>query len=159
MSVSQDGGESWTELPGARVDNATNPALAVTANGHVGFLYQQVVDIAGSKYWHSRLVVTTDDFVTKKTYRLANTPAWLPPATLSPYLGDYTDLLAVAEMFFGVFSASNDRVHSSFPCGEKLRRKVVGNDLRDVSGTITIAPSIDPYFFNVTTQYGLPPEC
>ncbi|MGH7711648.1 MAG: hypothetical protein ACREOG_10200, partial [Gemmatimonadaceae bacterium] len=159
VSTSEDGGETWTELSGAEVNDATNPTLAITEDGRLGFLYQQIAVVDGKRFWHTRLIITQDDFVSKSTYRLADTPAWIPTADRHPYIGDYVDLVAVNKTFYGVFSASNERINSTFPCGVTILRNVTATDLRDPSGLVMVPPSIDPYFFRVSTASGLPREC
>jgi hypothetical protein len=159
-------GATWsTDL--ITVPNATNPALAVDQDGTVGFLYQQVSGELLYSRWETRLELSDDDFRTRKSFELANTPALAPPyawptAAYAPYIGDYVHLTAVNRTFYGVFSASNDVAKVVFPYGATFQRTVVAGQLQDGLGGV-VEPSLDPYFFSVKkpgppTLYATPPE-
>src|SRR5205823_6867 len=62
-----------------------------------------------------------------------------PAAVFDPYIGDYEDLEAVGDTFYGTFSASNNT--SLFPTQPTFLRdhSMLGN---------TVSYSIDPYFFS-----------
>ena len=80
-----------------------------------------------------------------------DTPANVPVAEWSPYLGDYDSLLAVEKDFYGIFSASNVPDQAHFPNGVQFQRNAnfASRRLLGGDGTSTVRPSIDPFFFRV----------
>ena len=146
---SGDRGATWT---GDRrtVTNATNASLAVSANGTVGFLYQQVTGSDSSSRWVTRLEQSRDGFTTHRDAVLATVPANSPPLQFLPYIGDYNGLLTRGDQFLGVFSASNTPDSTNFPQGVVYHRRVdfATHRLLDGSGA-TVSVSIDPFFFSV----------
>src|SRR6266853_1784019 len=146
---SVDRGATWTgDL--RTVTNATNASLAVSANGTVGFLYQQVTGSDSSSRWVTRLEQSRDGFTTHQDAVLATVPANSPPLQFLPYIGDYNGLLTRGDRFLGVFSASNTPDSTNFPQGVVYHRRVdfATHRLLDGSGA-TVAASIDPFFFSV----------
>src|SRR5881628_3529111 len=146
---SGDRGATWTgDL--RTVTNATNASLAVSANGTVGFLYQQVTGSDSSSRWVTRLEQSRDGFTTHQDAVLATVPANSPPLQFLPYIGDYNGLLTRGDQFLGVFSASNAPDSTNFPQGVVYHRRVdfATHRLLDGSGA-TVAVSIDPFFFSV----------
>ena len=146
---SGDRGATWTgDL--RTVTNATNASLAVSANGTVGFLYQQVTGSDSSSRWVTRLEQSRDGFTTHQDAVLATVPANSPPLQFLPYIGDYNGLLTRGDRFLGVFSASNAPDSTNFPQGVVYHRRVdfATHRLLDGSGA-TVAVSIDPFFFSV----------
>jgi hypothetical protein len=145
---SLDAGQTWSaDL--LTIANATNPALAVTADGTAGFLFQQLQD--SGQRWVTRLVTSTDGFTTKRTYTLATTPSTVPSPVIQPYIGDYIELRAVGPNFYGVFSAANTPDTLNFPNGVSFQRNVDLSRrlLLNAHGGTTIGVSIDPFFFAV----------
>jgi hypothetical protein len=69
-----------------------------------------------------------------------------------PYIGDYTDLIAVGRTFYGIFSASNVPNLANFPEGVTYQRNAdfSTNQLRNSTNTGNVAASIDPFFFKIT---------
>lgn len=152
---SSDGGATWSsDLK--TVTAAINPALAITTESQVGFLYQKLVNpgtcTGGSPCWETHLEATTDGSSWADTV-LANTPDTLTTVTHNP-LGDYEYLAAVGKDFYGIFSANNLPYQANFPSGVSYQRYgdlTVAHQLyADVGHTTTVANSIDPYFFSVT---------
>jgi hypothetical protein len=82
---------------------------------------------------------------------MATTPADNPKPILQPYIGDYLELRAVGNMFFGVFSASNIPSNANFPNGVTYNRNADFSThlLKNQHGGDTIGYSIDPFFFSV----------
>src|SRR5262249_58326732 len=85
-----------------------------------------------------------------------------PVAT--PYGGDYFDLQAVGDTFFGTFSASNNLNDVLAPLGVQFQRNFdyLGPEtapfrLRNVTDTQNVGFSIDPYFFSVPVTPGASP--
>jgi len=149
---STDRGQSWSaDL--VSVTDAMNPQVAINSFGTVGLLYQAVV----ANRWEARLVQTTDPDATvfnSPGLLLANTDATTPLATYSPYIGDYASLRAAGKNFFGIFSASNFPDTANFLPGATFQRYVdwAAHILyADAAHTTQVPPSIDPYFFEVST--------
>jgi len=84
---------------------------------------------------------------------LATTPASTPAKEFDPYLGDYDYLTAVGKDFYGVFSANNTPRKSNFPHGVTFQRNAnfATGTLLDVDNVTPVKPSIDPFFFKVTS--------
>jgi hypothetical protein len=83
---------------------------------------------------------------------LLKTPALTPPhGSYVPYIGDYADLIAGPNAFYGVFSASNDPVKATSPFGVTFQRFTrAGRLCAAATGVCDVPVSIDPYFFRVT---------
>jgi hypothetical protein len=147
-------GKTWTaDL--FTVPDATNPALAVDAQGTVGFLYQQLTG-NNNRRWKTRVVLSRDNFATRRNIILADAPALEPPCSMGwcdPYIGDYLHLTAVGTTFYGAFSTSNDPSKVIFPHGVIFDRTVVAGHLSDASNA-DVSPSIDPYFFSIKKVRG-----
>jgi hypothetical protein len=79
-------------------------------------------------------------------------PADTPPRQFFPYIGDYADLAAVSNSFYGVFSANNIPDPANFPNGVKYQRNANFNTrkLLNVDNVTEVLVSIDPFFFKVT---------
>jgi hypothetical protein len=140
------------------VPNGINPALAINALGHVGFLYQTLT--AGGATWETHIEISTDGFGTAPIpIVLSAVPSNAPVATFLPYLGDYIYLTAVSDTFYGVFSANNTPDLTHFPNGVTYLRNAnfATQTLLNVDGTTPVAISIDPFFFTVTDTI-LPPN-
>jgi hypothetical protein len=148
---SGDRGQTWSNDL-RTLSNATNPALAVSENGTVGFLYQQVTGSGAGARWVTHLEQTRDAFAHITDIVLANTSAIEPVMQGLPYLGDYSYLLAAQGEFRGIFSASNKPDPANFPSGmPKFQRRVdlTTKRLLDEAGN-TIEVSIDPFYFRVS---------
>lgn len=137
------------------IPNATNPALAITADGRAGLLYQQLVSrrfvTRQVLWWETHLRVTrnlwagpSDDILLARTLDT--------PRSFDPYLGDYADLQAVGRDFYGVFSADNTPDLGNFPGGVRYQRNCDFNRrlLFDVDNFTVVPTSVDPFFFHVT---------
>jgi hypothetical protein len=135
------------------VTNATNVALAVSADGTVGALYQQVTGSGAGQRWVTTLVQTHNAFVTRKNTILATVPATGPVPLFQPYLGDYIHLLAVGSEFRGIFSANNTPNLADFPQGVVYQRQANFSTGTLLNGANTVAVSIDPFFFRVPVAY------
>lgn len=157
---STDRGETWSaDL--RIVTNATNPALAVTSRGMVGFLYQQLTGTGTAQRWVTRLERTNDDWATAaENIVLANVPANAPAPLFIPYIGDYLHLMAVGKDLCGIFSANNTPNMANFPNGVIYQRNANfgAQTLLAANGTTPVAVSIDPFFFRVTGIPGDAPE-
>src|SRR5438876_6940 len=146
---STDRGATWSgDL--RTLTNATDASLAVSTNGTVGLLYQQVTGSAGASQWVTRLEQSRDGFATHQDVVLATVPATTPPFQFLPYIGDYNGLLTRGSQFLGIFSANNTPDSANFPQGVVYQRRVdfATHRLLDGSGA-AVAVSIDPFFFSV----------
>ncbi len=148
---STDRGVTWSgDL--VSVNNATNPALAITSDRKVGFLYQQSTGSGGSQRWETHVQITRNAWKTPaRDILLANTPVDSATYQFDPYIGDYADLQAVGRDFYGIFSAHNRPDHGNFPHGVVYRRNAnfVTKQLLNVNGITPVAASIDPFFFHI----------
>jgi hypothetical protein len=141
------------------ITNATNPALAISSDGTVGFLYQQVVRVAvvGNTViqgWVTHFERTIDAFATVDDLILAQTIANVPPVTFLPYIGDYVHLMAVGPDFYGIFSANNTPDLAAFPNGVHYQRNAnfATKTLLALDNQTPVPVSIDPFFFKVTAE-------
>jgi len=145
---SDDSGQSWTEDL-ISVANATNPGVAVNTSGVVGLLYQELVNINGDNRWRTHFIHSTDHFtnVAADTV-LADVLDSAEGATHSVIIGDYSNLIAILNDFYGVFSAYNEPDLSNFPVGVKYLRNhdFSTKRLLDISNSMVVPPSVDPYF-------------
>ncbi len=150
MRCSIDSGQNWSATDIRTLTNAKNPALAFNDQGRLGFLYQQVVSPAGGDRWVSRMEVYDPSFTRLTDTVLANTPATTPAPQFLPYIGDYVHLMALNEVFYGIFSANNTPDQNNFPPGVTYQRNAnfTTNQLLDLNGN-PVAVSIDPFFFTL----------
>lgn len=136
------------------VTDAMNPEVAINSVGTVGVLYQRVVN----GKWETRFVRTTNAVGTtfnSPGILLASQSASTPARTFSPYIGDYASLMGIGWNFAGIFSASNYPDNANFMTGVKYQREVdwVAHKLyTDATHTTEVAPSIDPFFFEIQTN-------
>jgi len=154
VTRSDDAGQTWTELS-HKIKNAKNPAIAVSADGTLGFLYQQVIASPdGTETWYTNLERTKDDFNNCDRLSLATFPvSEMDLGDGQPKLGDYVRLLSVNNNFYGIFSSKNVPDDTRFPYGVSFQRRVdrqakvlLGLDGKPVDA------SIDPFFFRVSSQ-------
>lgn len=146
---STDRGATWSgDL--RTLTNATDASLAVSPDGTVGLLYQQVTGSATTSRWVTRLEQSRDGFATHQDVVLATVPATTPTLQFLPYIGDYNGLLTRGNVFLGIFSANNTPDSANFPQGVVYQRRVdfPTHRLLDGSGA-PVAVSIDPFFFSV----------
>ena len=102
--------------------------------------------------WVTHFERTQDGFATVNDRILCNAPANTPAPQFIPYLGDYVHVMAVKDVFYGIFSANNTPVRANFPSGVTYQRNAdfATNTLFGLDGVTPVAASIDPYFFRVT---------
>jgi len=152
------------------IKNAFNPAIAITNDGRVGFLYQQLTD---DSLWETHFVMAQmrveqanrnaaernfnpiRDTVLSRFHR--NELTSIQNASRR-HLSDYLDLQAVGNTFYGVFaaintpesSASNDVRNPRFPAGHPRYQRDQRRLVRNRPGErAAVNPSIDPFFFRV----------
>ena len=149
VRASEDRGHTWSaDL--LTVTNVTNPALAINDRGKVGLLYQQ---LTATTRWETHVRFSKKG-VHWKDYVLSTAPAAVPVLNplYGPYLGDYEQLLAQGDDFYGVFCANNTPDLANFPHGVHYQRNAdfSTNTLLDVTGLVPIPISIDPFFFHIS---------
>jgi hypothetical protein len=138
----------------------------------VGFIYQQLVtDANGVQWWethftmrhwnNNRVIVSAGDEqagdVILSRFRDDELPERNPDAG-RPAIGDYLDLAAIGNTFYGVFSAINtpnntirdERNNWRFPVVDPSynRKRNSSGQLVDLDGNL-IRSSVDPFFFKV----------
>jgi hypothetical protein len=145
---SDDRGQTWTSDL-MTIPNATNPSLAVTGRGTVGFLYQ----MANDPFWETHFQRSYDEGTTWHDVILATFIDYVTPSPVpQPFLGDYDHVMAVGKDFYGVFSSWNAPDLGNFPMGVTPYQRNAdwtNHVLHGVSG-VTVNPSIDPFVFQVT---------
>jgi hypothetical protein len=122
VQESFDGGTTWaSKFRTPESVRSGQPAVAILANGAIGFLYNSYTPGMGvaanaNGTLSQHFVTTTDDFVTTNDVTLASASNAIPSNQGQPYVGDYFDLTGIGNTFYGVFSASNadDGTHASF---------------------------------------------
>ena len=146
---STNSGATWSadELG---VTRAINPALAITNSGTVGVLYQQL----NGTTWETHFQRTFNGGSTWSDMLLAKFTDNIPVPTFQPYLGDYTDLVAVGNGFYGTFASGNTPDMANFPKGVSFQRNAdfTTHQLRNQTNTGNVSVSIDPFFFSVTAR-------
>jgi hypothetical protein len=162
VTESTDAGLNWaqkfTTSSGVR---SGQPGLAILANGAVGLLYDQYLPTNGSASvgtLSQNMLTTTDDFGTTSTTVLGSESNSTPTSQFPPYLGDFFDLTAVGNTFYGIFSASNedDGTNAQF-ADVSFQRRFKGTkgtadfELTDENGN-SVPFTIDPYFFSDPLQ-------
>ena len=157
---SVDRGQTWSPLDLLSVPNCKNPALAINDSGQVGFLYQQFTGSGNSQRWETHLAFSGNSVNWSDTV-LATVPADTPVRQFFPYIGDYIDIMAVEDTFYGVFCANNKpdpnfpAIHIDFPQGVTYQRNNVSGVLLNQLGQAPVPVSIDPFFFK--TEFIAPP--
>lgn len=153
---STDRGQTWSPSDLLSIPNGKNPGLAINDHGQLGFLYQQLTGPDNSQKWETHLAFSADatnwnDMV------LATVPADTPIRQFFPYIGDYANIMAVGDTFYGVFCANNTPSLSNFPQGVTYQRShdFTTGTLFNLDGITPVAASIDPFFF--TTAF-IPPR-
>jgi hypothetical protein len=76
---------------------------------------------------------------------LATVPANVPTPVLQPYIGDYIELRAVGQNFYGVFSAYTSLASATFPAGVTWQRNQNGTNFLDTNNMTVVQASIDPF--------------
>lgn len=150
---SNDKGQNWSEDL-RTVASATNPALAVSDQGVVGLLYQQLVTAKPpeEERWETHFLSSQDSGGKWTDVALTKFPTKTEPALESdPYLGYRSHLLAINGNFYGIFSAPNTPNPSYFPQGVSFQRNNYNGRLFSNEGK-EIRASIDPYFFRIALR-------
>ena len=154
---SADGGAHWTQAfttPANSTFRSALPALAVTTDGQVGLMYTAFNEV--TKKLEQHFVQTSNNFRTSNDSLIARSTNGNVPPLFSPHLGDYMDLVAVGNFFYGTFSSSNNLNDAEFPFGlSAFQRNTTGDPgsdtfaLLDLFGN-TVGFSVDPFFFTAS---------
>jgi len=91
VAESSDGGATWsTKFTTSSSTRSAEAALAILADGTIGFLYDNYDPVTNTLSQH--LVQTADDFATTSDSVLAAESNATPVSVFDPYLGDFFDL-------------------------------------------------------------------
>jgi hypothetical protein len=174
FSQSWDGGRTWSSEHLPTVPRAMNPAIAITNDGRVGLLYQQMTtDVRGVQWWETHFIMKQwnrnrvlvaaaetnssagNDVLSR--FRDDELPERIVQ-TGRPPIGDYIDLVAVNNIFYGVFSAVNtpnntirdERHNWRFPTVDPVYNRLLNSSgqLINLTGNL-IRSSVDPFFFKI----------
>jgi hypothetical protein len=149
---STDRGQTWSgDLRTIR--NAKNPALAVNAQGLLGFMCQRIAGTGSARRWVTQLELTADGWGTSpQRFVLHTALSSSPPRQFFPYLGDYIRLVAVGNDFYGVFAGSNLPDPANFPNNVVYQRNAnwTSHTLLGADGVTPVSVSIDPFFVRYT---------
>ena len=151
---STDRGQTWSSTGLSPISNAKSPGLAINDKGQVGLIYRQLTGTVGNQRWETHLAFSEGAAVQWSDTTLAAVLA----TTLTPFypfIGDYTNLMAVGDNFYGVFCAFNNPETQYWPQGVTFLRNHNYNSLFGTDDLSPISPSIDPFFFQ--TGY-IPPK-
>jgi hypothetical protein len=140
---SKDRGKTWSSDL-LTVSNAKNPGLAINSEGRVGVFYQQLTGPIASQRWEHH-VQFTENGVDWDDVLLANTAA-------TNWTGDYNGILTHGRDFYGTFATDNTPDLANFPYGVRYQRNVnfATKQLFDLTNTVVIGASIDPFFFKIS---------
>jgi hypothetical protein len=168
VTESTDGGNTWTQKymspDGIRSGDSS---VAILANGTIGLLYDSYDPVTNKLSQH--LVTTTNDFKNFTDMTLATESNSTPARQGFTYLGDYINLVAVGNTFYGAFSASNAdngtdaTINPSNPASVIFQRSTIGTpgmadfQVTNSVGTPGSVPaSIDTFFFKFTPPADAP---
>jgi len=135
IDLSTNAGAMWNEIFSTTNSDCALPALAIADNGAIGLLYT----LYDGTNLETHLVQSPDEFTSQTDLTLSVFEDQSLVPDFSPFIGDYEDLAAVGNFFYGAFSASNDV--SQFP-----QKPVFLRD-ETLLGTAKVPFSIDPFFF------------
>lgn len=135
VNLSIDAGDSWNEIFATTTDDSALPAVAIAGNGVIGLLYTRY----DGTNLETHLVQSPDEFATQSDLTLSKFADLAFVPDFDPYIGDYQDLVAVGDFFYGTFSASNNT--AAFPIAPIFLRD------KTLLGTTKVPFSIDPFFF------------
>jgi hypothetical protein len=140
---SADRGKTWSSDL-LTVPNTKNPGLAISSEGRVGVFYQQLTGPIASQRWEHHVQFTKNG-VDWHDVLLTNTAA-------TNWTGDYNGLQAHGRDFYGTFATDNTPDLANFPHGVRYQRNVnfATKQLFDLTNTVVIPGSIDPFFFKIS---------
>ena len=153
---STNSGQNWGNADWLAVTNATNPGIAVTTDGKVGLIYQQLTGSGASAQWETHFRFTTitgNSFTDDILARFADSDLNIS-ALGTGFLGDYLRMEAVGRTFYGVFPAGNRANNANFPHSVTYQRNAdfTTNQLRNTTNTGNVSVSVDPFFFRISPK-------
>ncbi|MFZ1009677.1 MAG: hypothetical protein WAN65_22755, partial [Candidatus Sulfotelmatobacter sp.] len=160
VQSSSNRGVDWSPVL-YTVTGASNSAVAIAVNGKIGLMYQKYVGTPPNDTWETHFAESINGTVWTDTI-IADTPASTPVVVTLPYLGDYLEMLAVGQNFYGTFCANNTPNPANFPAtpatasnpnGAIFLRNTTTSapwNLLGSDGTTVVLASIDPFFVQVT---------
>jgi hypothetical protein len=148
---STDRGVTWS-ADIRTITTATNPGVAINQHGTVAFLYQQLHNPGSGNKWNTRLETWDVNLGSATNVSLADVPDANGGYSGVNPIGDYAGIVAVGKNFYGIFSANNTPDNANFPSGVTYQRQAnfTTHVLTDLANN-TVAASIDPFFFKLTT--------
>jgi uncharacterized repeat protein (TIGR01451 family) len=159
VQYSSDAGNTFTVKYVRYSDSASSlPSLAVAEDGTLGLLYAVYDGISLEVHF---LKAYGGDFQNIEERVLARFPNNDPPSRGDPYIGDYFQVKALGNDFFGTFAASGAPLPENFPSSVYYQRNVRVNGAASIAsgfwltsdGSLVntsgsdIKASIDPFFF------------
>jgi hypothetical protein len=152
-----DSGQTWGTSDWLTITNATNPGIAVTTDGKVGLIYQQLTGSGSTQQWetHFRTTSLTGTLFTNDILSQFLDSDLSLGTVFNGFLGDYLDIESVGNNFYGVFPAGNRPVNSNFPHSVTYQRNAdfTTNNLRNLANTGNVGVSVDPFFFKITKNF------
>jgi hypothetical protein len=152
VGESTDGGATWSSKLSVGVTSGL-PALSIDNNGRIAFEYVSLE----SGYLVTHFLTTSNDFATTSDAILNKTQNSATYLGFDPFLGDFTNVQAVGNTFYGVFGALNldNGTASLFPSGVSFQRDFTGTPGTGSFGLVdgsnnAVGGSIDPFFFSST---------
>ncbi|HXM59808.1 MAG TPA: hypothetical protein VN950_03060 [Terriglobales bacterium] len=150
---STNSGANWDTTDLQTIPTATNPGLAINSHSVVGFLYQQLGNPGAGNRWRTHLGTTNNTFSTVQDLILADVPDNEGTYGGANPIGDYDNVNAIGQDFYGVFSGFNHPDLANFPNGVSyLRYHNFTNATLYTNPALTTpvsSESIDPYFFHL----------
>jgi hypothetical protein len=110
----------------------------------VGVFYQQLTGPIAAQRWEFHVQISKNG-VDWDDVLLANTAA-------TNWTGDYNGIQTHGRDFYGTFATDNTPDLANFPHGVRYQRNVnfATKQLFDLTNTVVIASSIDPFFFKIS---------
>jgi len=155
LRVSFDRGQNWSNDL-LLIPSAVNPALTVTDDGTVGFLYQQLRSTEDGPTWETHIRQLSSASPVWSDILLSSFPTKIEPTRESqstdPYLAFRLNLISYRGAMYGTFAAPNNPDSQYFPQGVRFQRTYANGKLFSSDGKREIGSSIDPYFFRISNS-------
>jgi autotransporter passenger strand-loop-strand repeat protein len=166
VAESEDGGNTWAQkYTTSETARSSQPALAILADGMIGFLYDAYDSTTNELSQH--FVTTSNDFASTNDITLATeTNNAFATFTENPYLGDFFDLTSLGNTFYGIFSALNfdngDPTSGAAFTNVSFQRDTTGtpgtSSFQLTNSGRAVSESVDPFAFTLsgagtTTQF------
>jgi hypothetical protein len=150
---STNSGVTWDTSDLLTISTATNPGLAINSHSMVAFLYQQLGNPGTGNRWRTHFGTTINNFATVQDLILADVPDDKGTYTGVNPIGDFDNVNAIGQDFYGIFSGYNHPDLANFPNGVTYLRYhnfATKQLFADAALTTPVSSeSIDPYFFHM----------